>query len=115
MLCAGPKGTAMKYAAVLLLASAWSSAFAAPARTTPLSFDDRVAAQKAIEQVYWSHRIWPKDNPAPKPPLSEVMPDSVIRAKVQDSLKKSNALEALWKRPVTAEQLQAEMDRMATR
>ena len=40
-----------------------------------LTFEDRVAAQKAIEQVYWSHRIWPKENPAPKPPLSAVMPD----------------------------------------
>ena len=28
-----------------------------PART--LTFDQRIAAQRAIEQVYWNHRAWP--------------------------------------------------------
>ena len=41
------------------------------------------------------------------------MPDAALRAKVEDYLKKSNALAKHWQRPVTAEQLQAEMDRMA--
>ena len=45
-----------------------------------LSFEQRVAAQKAIEQVYWNHRIWPKENPGPKPLLSTVMPDSATVA-----------------------------------
>ncbi len=84
----------------------------APAQARTLSFDERVAAQKAIEQVYWNHRVWPKENPGPKPPLSAVMSDDAIRAKVEDILKKSNALEKWWQRPVTAEQLQAELDRM---
>jgi len=71
------------------------------------------APQRAIAQVYWNHQNWPKENPQPKPPLSAVMPDEAIRAKVEDYLKKSNALEKWWQRPITAEQLQAEMDRMA--
>jgi len=78
-----------------------------------LRFEDRVMAQKAIEQVYWNHRIRPKENPQGKPPLSSMMPDSAIRAKVEDYLKKSNALEKWWQRPVTAAQLQAELDRMS--
>ncbi|HEX4825362.1 MAG TPA: MopE-related protein [Candidatus Polarisedimenticolaceae bacterium] len=78
-----------------------------------LSIDDRVAAQRAIEQVYWSHRIWPTDNPGAKPRLSEVMSDTALRAKVDDALWKSQALETLWHRPITAAQLQAELDRMA--
>ena len=78
-----------------------------------ISFEERVAAQRSIEEVYWRHRIWPKGNPQPKPPLSTVMPDDAIRAKVDDYLKKSNALEKWWQRPITAEQLQSEMDRMA--
>jgi len=41
------------------------------------------------------------------------MPDSVVQAKVVDSLRKSNALEAYWRRPITGKQLQAEMTRMA--
>ena len=28
-----------------------------------LSFADRVAYQSAIEDVYWRHRIWPKERP----------------------------------------------------
>jgi hypothetical protein len=31
-----------------------------------LTFEDRVAAQKAIEQVYWTHRIWPTPPPMPR-------------------------------------------------
>ena len=82
-------------------------------QASDLTFEQRVAAQKAIEQVYWSHRIWPKDNPQPKPPLSAVMSDDAIRAKVADYLKQSNALEKWWQRPITGEQLQAEINRMA--
>ncbi len=29
----------------------------------PLSFEDRIRAQEAIERVYYEHRIWPKENP----------------------------------------------------
>ena len=53
-----------------------------PAAPRTLTFDDRVAAQRAIEQVYWNHRIWPTENPTPKPPLSVVMSDEAIRVKV---------------------------------
>ncbi len=79
-----------------------------------LRVEDRVAAQRAIEQVYWNHRIWPAENPGAKPRLSEVMSDTAVRAKVVDALRKSNALETLKRRPIGAAELQAEMDRMAT-
>ena len=64
-----------------------------------VSFEERVAAQRAIEEVYWRHRIWPEINPTPKPPLSAFLSDQAIRAKVVDYLKKSNALETWWHRP----------------
>src|SRR5215831_9784440 len=83
---------------------------AAHAREIPL--DERVAAQEAIEQVYWSHRIWPESNPSPKPLLSEVMPEAAIRAKVERTLRLSLALDVVWNRPVTGEQLHAELGRM---
>ena len=60
-----------------------------------LSFQERVAAQRAIEEVYWQHRIWPDANKTPRPPLSSVLSDEAIRAKVQDYLKKSNVLKEL--------------------
>ncbi len=78
-----------------------------------LSVEDRVAAQRAIEQVYWSHRIWPAENPGPKPPLAAILSDADLRARVEDYLAKSSALAELWQRPITAVQLQAEMGRMA--
>ena len=78
-----------------------------------LSFADRVAYQRAIEDVYWRHRIWPKDRPDPKPPLAAVMSQAQLAKKVTDYLHKSQALEEYWDRPITAQQLQAEMDRMA--
>src|SRR5213593_1252941 len=79
-----------------------------------LTFAERVVYQRAIEDVYWRHRIWPKDRPDPKPSLDAVMSQAQLETKVADYLRKSQALEDYWQRPITAEQLQAEMDRMAT-
>src|SRR5881396_3946828 len=78
-----------------------------------LSFAARVAYQRAIEEVYWQHRIWPKERPDPKPSLDAVMSQAQLEKKVADYLRKSQALEEYWQRPITAEQLQAEMDRIA--
>ena len=78
-----------------------------------LTFTDRVAYQRAIEEVYWRHRIWPKERPDPKPSLDEVMPPAQLEKKVEDYLRNSRALEDYWQQPISAEQLQAEMERMA--
>jgi N-acetylneuraminic acid mutarotase len=78
-----------------------------------LTLADRVAYQRAIEEVYWRHRIWPKEPPDPKPSLDEVMPSAQLEKKVEDYLRNSQALEDYWQRPLSAEQLQAEMERMA--
>src|SRR5437667_150283 len=80
-----------------------------------LSFADRVAYQRAIEEVYWQHRIWPRNggaNAGPKPPLDKVMPQAQIEKKVEDYLRNSQALEDYWQRPITPDQLQAEMERI---
>ena len=78
-----------------------------------LTFAERVAYQRAIEDVYWRHRIWPEQQPNAKPSLDAAMPQAEIQKKVTEYLRKSQALEDYWQRPITAEQLQAEMDRMA--
>src|SRR6266487_475573 len=78
-----------------------------------LSFAERVTYQRAIEDVYWRHRIWPKEHRDPKPPLDSVMPQAQLEKKVADYLRKSHALEDHWRKPIAPEQLQAEMDRMA--
>src|SRR5438552_6360960 len=78
-----------------------------------LTLEERVSYQRAIEDVYWRHRIWPKERPDPKPSLDAVMSHAQIEKKVTDYLRNSQALQDYWQRPITAEQLQAEMDRMA--
>src|SRR6266699_6464218 len=78
-----------------------------------ITFAERVAYQQAIEEVYWRHRIWPKERPDSKPSLGAVMSQAQLEKKVADYLRKSQAVEDYWQRPITAEQLQAEMDRMA--
>src|SRR5438046_7405622 len=81
-----------------------------------LSFAERVAYQRAIEDVYWRHRIWPRnggERPDPKPSLDAVMSQAQLEKKVRDYLRKSQALEDYWQRPITVHQVQAEMDRRA--
>src|SRR5882672_3502250 len=77
-----------------------------------LTFEERVSYQRAIEDVYWRHRVWPKERHDPKPSLDAVMSQAQLEKKVKDYLRSSQALENYWQRPIT-EQLQAEMDRMA--
>ena len=81
--------------------------------TAGLTFAERVAYQRAIEDVYWRHRIWPKEHPNPKPSLDAVMTQAQLERKVGDYLRNSQALQDYWQQPITADQLQAEMDRMA--
>src|ERR1051326_2076075 len=69
-----------------------------------LTFEERVAFQRAIEEVYWHHRIWPKENPRPKPSLDAVMSRTQLEKKVTDYLRKSQALEDYCQRPISAEQ-----------
>ena len=78
-----------------------------------LTFAERVAYQRAIEDVYWRHRIWPKENPDPKPSLDAVMSQAQLENKVRGYLRDSLVLEDYWQKPITGEQLQAEMSRMA--
>jgi hypothetical protein len=82
-----------------------------PQRT--LTFAQRVAYQRAIEEVYWRHRIWGKERPDPKPSIDSVMPQAQLEKKVADYLGRSQALKDHYHRPIAAEQLQAEMERIA--
>ena len=54
-----------------------------------LTFAERVAYQRAIEDVYWRHRIWPRERPDPKPSLDAVMSQAQLEKKVEDYLRKS--------------------------
>jgi N-acetylneuraminic acid mutarotase len=96
---------------VLLLACSTPNLYSS--NHSSLTFEERLRYQRAIESVYWNHRIWPKENQTEKPSFDKMMPYSIIKAKVEDYLYKSNALEVFWSKPITPKQLQIEMNRMA--
>jgi hypothetical protein len=48
-----------------------------------LSLQDRLAAQRAIEAVYWDRREWPSQNPGSKPGLDQVLPASALHDKAE--------------------------------
>src|SRR5439155_15472735 len=50
----------------------------------------------------------------PKPSLDVVMSQATIEQKVQDYLRNSELLEQDWQKPITPDQLQTEMERMAS-
>lgn len=79
-----------------------------------LTFEERVANEYAIEEIYWRHRMWPKDNPDPKPPVDAIVSQREIYQKVQAYLHKSQLVAEQRGSPITASELQAEMERMAT-
>src|ERR1700745_3325531 len=89
-----------------LLALSQHEAPAGAQRT--LTFEERVSYQRAIEEIYWRHRIWPKENANPKPSLDVVMSQAQLEKKVKEYLRSSQALEDYWQRPITGEQLQAD-------
>jgi hypothetical protein len=76
---------------LLLLVAGTVMAFFSPETPTKvlprtLSFAERVSYQRAIQDVYWRHRIWPKENPNPKPSLDAVMSQAQLEKKVDDYL-----------------------------
>jgi hypothetical protein len=79
-----------------------------------LTFAERVAYQRAIEEIYWRHRIWPNANPGLKPPVDAVISREQIEKKVEGYLRKSQSIVDQRGWPITASELQAEMERMAS-
>src|SRR6266487_1788688 len=77
----------------------------APAKASQrtLTFAERVAHQRAIEEVYWRHRIWPTERPDPKPSLDAVMSQAQLEKKVAEYLRTSQVLGDYCQRPLTAE------------
>ena len=72
----------------------YGSTAKSPSQPRALSFAERVAYQRAIEDVYWRHRIWPRngeENPDPKPSLDAVMSQAQLEKKVEDYLRNSQS------------------------
>jgi N-acetylneuraminic acid mutarotase len=67
-----------------------------------------------MEQVYWQHRIWPAENPGPKPSLEAVISSEQISTRADEGLRLTNALSHYWHVNLSGAQLQMEIDRMAS-
>src|ERR1041385_3898249 len=93
--CAIPFALAQSRSRAINSNAQFQNAAATSPRLT-LTFAERVAYQRAIEEVYWRHRIWPRsggERPDPKPRLDVVMSRAQLEKKVADYLRKSQALE----------------------
>ena len=84
---------------------------AAATRSVPL--EQRIAAERALADVYAAVRVWPEANPSAKPSRNAALTDEALRARVIDLLRKSNALSARWGRAPSAAVLASELRRMA--
>jgi N-acetylneuraminic acid mutarotase len=81
--------------------------------SSKLSFEQRVIYQRAIEEVYWKHNLWPDENPGSKPLFSQILREKDTQSKVQEYLRKSDELDLYQHHPITAKQMQVEMNRIA--
>src|SRR3954470_9698864 len=79
---------------------------------TSMDIGSRTAYQKAVEEVYWQHRVWPEQNSGTKPSLDSLISSSELQDKAENGLRLSNALETLWHQPISGSQLQAEIVRI---
>ena len=70
-----------------------------------LTFNERAAAQEAIERVYYEHRLWPKENTGPKPPFETAVPAAAILRRAEDPLFKAAALRQYWRQEITHDQI----------
>lgn len=77
-----------------------------PAGAASLTFEDRVEARRALDEVRYSHQI------GANRPFDEVVPGKSIRDRVQAYLERTVALERSWNKRITAEMLTREVDRM---
>src|SRR5262249_28047821 len=100
----GPMRKSIPFFAVLLLLCP----LAAPAASARgLSFQERVAAQEAIERVYYGHQI------GATLPFDVAVPRSVIERKVDTYLRLTEALRVYWHTEIDAEGLRQELARIA--
>jgi len=71
-----------------------------------LTFEERVAAQEAIERVYYSHQT------GATIPFVQAVPRELLERKVRTYLKETVALEVYWHTPITSEMLRREEERI---
>src|SRR5688572_5132097 len=92
---------------MLMSVVALANGLSVDASAHDLTFAQRVAAQRAIERVYYAHQV------DARLPFEQAVPDDLIERKVRDYLLQSAALEQRWGQPITASMLREEAARIA--
>jgi N-acetylneuraminic acid mutarotase len=106
--CGRPTGRAVALCLAVALV-----AIARPVRAQAgMSLADRVAGRLKVEDIYWAHRIWPRENPGPKPPRTAVLSNEQIAQRVEESLRYEAALGTIWHHALTPAVIQAELERI---
>src|SRR5206468_12729526 len=77
------------------------------ARVREIGFEDRVAAETAIEKIYYDHQIGTTRS------FDQVVPRQALENSVRLYLGQSAALRAFWNTPIGSQALQNEMNRIA--
>lgn len=105
----------VKGAALLLILGILANQYvlAGSKELRPFGIEQRVSCQKIIEDIRWSHRIWPPGNKSQKPPRSKVLSDDQISNAVENVMRMETALSGLYGSNISKDMLQREMDRMA--
>jgi hypothetical protein len=83
--------------------SGYHSTVKSRSQARAFSFAERVTYQRIIENVYWRHRIWPRENADPKPSRDTVMSQAQLENNVSGYLRDSLTLQDYWHQPITAE------------
>ena len=94
---------------LVLVVAAISASGIAHARVLPI--EERIEAQRAVERVWWRHRIWPAENTQPKPDFA--MSPQSLRQRIANTAARRAALDAIWHRAVSRDAVQAELNRIA--
>lgn len=96
----------------IVIVSLQIAASLSPVIARPITVRERIDAQRAIEHVYWRHRVWPDANPGERLPFESVFGEPVLRGRVEDYLRKESFLASRWERPIRGEDLQRELGRL---
>ncbi len=79
----------------------------------PLTYEQRVQAFDTLQRIKFSHRVPSLREDAPKPVYEQIFTNTVLYSRVSTMLRQCNALEVLWGKTFSGEDLQNEMNRMA--
>ncbi len=75
--------------------------------------ENLIECKTTLDEIKWSHNLWPKQNKTPKPKFTDVVDKNSIRQSVENSIKMQVLLQERFGLKITPKMLQDDMQRMA--